>query len=48
MRWGAAYSTHGEITQTRFWFENLKGGDPSEDRCGWEDNIRMDLTERGR
>jgi hypothetical protein len=31
---------------TKFWLENLKGRDYSEEyECRWEDNSRMDLRE---
>jgi hypothetical protein len=32
---------------TGFWWENLRERDYLEDRCGWEDNIKMDLQAVG-
>jgi hypothetical protein len=32
---------------TLFWLESLRIRDHSEDRCRWQDNIKMDLREVG-
>jgi hypothetical protein len=38
----------GEMRNTIFWLENLKGKRPlGRPRRRWEDNIRMDLREIG-
>jgi hypothetical protein len=46
---GRTCGTHGGVGNAyKFWSENLKGRDHSEDpRCRWNDNIRMNVREVG-